>query len=169
MPSVGFGTFRLKDEVVKQAVRDAIHAGYRHIDTATIYRNETEIGSVLQEIYNKPSSNIKRADIWITSKLSPYDMKSPRAALLKSLADLQTTYLDLYLIHWPAVARKAASSPENKRLRIEAWNVLNEAKHEGLVSRIGVSNFTPQHLTELMHETKYGIQGAFIQMEIHPW
>jgi len=169
IPSVGLGTFRLKDEAVKQAVRDAIRTGYRHIDTAAIYRNETEIGSVLQEIYSEQDSNIIRSDIWITSKLSPYDMKNPRAALLKSLADLQTTYLDLYLIHWPAVARKSASSPENKRLRIEAWRVLNEAKREGLVSRIGVSNFTSQHLSELMHETEFGIQGAFVQMEVHPW
>lgn len=169
MPPVGFGTFRLKGEAVKQAIREAIHTGYRHIDTAAIYHNETEIGDVLQEIYNKPSSNIRRSDLWITSKLSPYDMKSPRAALLKSLANLQTTYMDLYLIHWPAVARKAASSPENKRLRIEAWKFLNEAKSEGLVSRIGVSNFTPQHLTELMYETECGIRGAFVQMEIHPW
>ena len=55
------------------------------------------------------------------------------------------------------------------RLRIEAWKVLNEAKREGLVRHIGVSNFTPQHIQELMNETTYGIQGAFVQMEIHPW
>jgi len=169
IPPVGLGTFRLKGEAVKQAVRDAIHAGYSHIDTAAIYHNEAEIGSVLQEIYSKPSSQVRRCDLWITSKLSPYNMKDPRAALLKSLSDLQTTYLDLYLIHWPAVARQAASSPENKKLRIEAWKVLNEAKREGLVSRIGVSNFTVQHLSELMHETEFGIQGAFVQMETHPW
>lgn len=169
VPSVGLRTFRLKGEAVKQAVIDAINVGYRHIDTAAIYRNEVEIGSALQEIYNKPCSNVRRSDLWITSKLSPYDMKNPQAALLKSLTDLRTTYLDLYLIHWPAAARKSASSPENKMLRIEAWKVLNEAKRDGLVSRIGVSNFTPQHLNELMHETEFGIQGAFVQMEIHPW
>jgi diketogulonate reductase-like aldo/keto reductase len=169
MPSVGLGTFRLESQAVRQAVQDAIRIGYRHIDTAAIYHNEKDIGLALQELYNEPSATLTREDLWLTSKLSPYDMKTPRAALLKTLSSLQVNYLDLYLIHWPAVARKAASSPVNKRLRIEAWNVLNEAKREGLVRHIGVSNFTPQHIQELIDETEYGIQGAFVQMEIHPW
>lgn len=169
IPPIGLGTFRLNDQAVQQCIRHAIHLGYRHIDTATIYKNEIAIGNVLQEIYKAPECNLSRSDIWLTTKLSPYDMKAPRAALLKSLAALQTEYLDLYLIHWPAVARKPADSPENKRLRIQAWNVLNTAKREGLVRHIGVSNFTSQHLRELMEETDYGIQGAFVQMEIHPW
>jgi diketogulonate reductase-like aldo/keto reductase len=150
-------------------VRDAIRIGYRHIDTAAIYRNEKDIGAVLQETYNNPSNTLTRSDFWITSKLSPYDMKKPRESLLQTLRSLQTDYLDLYLIHWPAVARKAASSPEHKRLRLDAWKELNEAKREGLLRHVGVSNFTPQHIQELMDETEYGIQGAFIQMEIHPW
>jgi diketogulonate reductase-like aldo/keto reductase len=150
-------------------VRDAIRIGYRHIDTAAIYRNEKDIGAVLQETYNNPSNDLTRSDFWITSKLSPYDMKKPRESLLQTLRSLQTDYLDLYLIHWPAVARKAASSPEHKRLRLDGWKELNEAKREGLLRHVGVSNFTPQHIQELMDETEYGIQGAFVQMEIHPW
>lgn len=169
IPPIGLGTFRLKNEAVKEAIREALSIGYRHIDTAAIYRNEKDIGLVLQELYHEPSSSLTRSELWITSKLSPYDMRTPRAALLTSLASLQTDYLDLYLIHWPAAARQATSSPENKRLRIEAWKVLNEAKREGLVRHIGVSNFTPQHIQELVDETEFGIQGAFIQMEIHPW
>ena len=169
IPPVGLGTFRLKDETVQQVVRDAIRVGYRHIDTAAIYQNERDIGVVLHETYNNPSNLLARSDFWITSKLSPYDMKKPREALLQTLRSLQTDYLDLYLIHWPAIARKAASSAEHKRLRLEAWRVLNEAKHEGLLRHIGVSNFTPQHIQELMDETEYGIQDAFVQMEIHPW
>ncbi|RFU33899.1 hypothetical protein B7463_g2407, partial [Scytalidium lignicola] len=169
IPPIGLGTFRLKHEAVQPVIRDGIRIGYRHIDTAAIYQNEKEIGLVLQELFNAPSSTIKRSDLWITSKLSPYDMKSPRAALLKSLSSLQTDYLDLYLIHWPAGAKLPTSSPENKRLRIEAWNVLNEAKQEGLIHHIGVSNFTPQHIQELIDETTYDFQGAFVQMEIHPW
>lgn len=167
IPAVGLGTFRVKNDAVKQMVRDAIGLGYRHIDTAAIYRNETDIGSVLQELYAS-SGTLSRPDMWITSKLSPYDMKTPRAALLKSLSNLQTDYLDLYLIHWPAMARKPANSPVNKKLRLEAWNVLNEAKQEGLVRHIGMSNFTVDHLRELSH-TEWGIHGAFVQMEIHPW
>ncbi|KAN0098863.1 Aldo/keto reductase [Hyaloscypha variabilis] len=169
MPPIGLGTFRLKGEAVKPVVRDAIRIGFRHIDTAAIYRNEQAIGAVLQETYHNPQTTITRSDFWITSKISPYDMKRPREALLQTLRLLQTDYLNLYLIHWPAVARKSANSPEHKRLRLEAWNVLNEAKREGLVRHIGVSNFTPQHIQELIDETKYGIQDAFIQMEIHPW
>ena len=168
MPPVGLGTFRLKHDAVKPVLRDAIRLGYRHIDTAAIYRNEAEIGEVLQELYASDEYNIARDDLWITSKLSPYDMATPQNALLKSLAALQTTYLDLYLIHWPALARKPASSPENKRLRLEAWKVLNDARKQGLVRHIGVSNFTAEHLRELS-ETEWGIKHAFVQMEIHPW
>ncbi|KAH7312935.1 NADP-dependent oxidoreductase domain-containing protein [Rhexocercosporidium sp. MPI-PUGE-AT-0058] len=168
IPPVGLGTFRLKRECVKPAVRDAIQLGYRHIDTASIYRNETEIGQVLQELYASDVNSLSRSDLWITSKLSPYDMATPRKALLSSLSALQTSYLDLYLIHWPAMARKPASSPENKSLRLEAWRMLNEAKKEGLVRHIGVSNFTVEHLNELS-ETQWGIGHAFVQMEIHPW
>jgi diketogulonate reductase-like aldo/keto reductase len=96
-------------------------------------------------------------------------MKRPREALLKSLSLLQISYLDLYLIHWPALARKPSSSPIHKQLRLEAWNILNETKREGLVRNIGVSNFTPDHIQELRDETEYGINGVYIQMEIHPW
>ncbi|PVH68996.1 Aldo/keto reductase, partial [Cadophora sp. DSE1049] len=168
IPPVGLGTFRLKHDTVKPVVRVAIRLGYRHIDTATIYRNEAEIGEVLQETYALETNDLSRSDFWITSKLSPYDMATPRKSLLKTLAALQTPYLDLYLIHWPAMARKPASSPENKRLRLEAWKVLNEAKKEGLVKHVGVSNFTVEHLRELS-ETEWGIKDIFVQMEIHPW
>jgi diketogulonate reductase-like aldo/keto reductase len=169
IPPVGLGTFRLKGETVQQVVRDAIRCGYRHIDTAAIYQNERDIGVVLRETYNNPSNLLTRSDFWITSKLSPYDLKKPREALLQTLQSLQTDYLDLYLIHWPAIARKAASSAEHKRLRLEAWRILSEAKHEGLLRHIGLSNFTPQHIQELVDETEFGIQDAFVQMEIHPW
>lgn len=169
IPPVGLGTFRLKGEAVQSILREAIQIGYRHIDTAAIYRNEAEIGTVLQETYNDPSSTLSRSDFWISSKLSPYDMKKPREALKTTLRSLQTDYLDLYLIHWPAAARKSAPSPEHKRLRLEAWKVLNEAKRQGLLLNIGVSNFTTQHIQELVDETIYGIQGAFVQMEIHLW
>ncbi len=154
---------------MQQMLRDAIRIGYRHIDTAAIYRNEEDIGAVLQETYQNPSNTLTRSDFWLTSKLSPYNMKNPRESLLQTLNSLQTEYLDLYLIHWPAVARKSTSSSEHKRLRLEAWRVMNEAKSEGLLRHVGVSNFTPQHIQELIDETEYGIQGAFIQMEIHPW
>jgi diketogulonate reductase-like aldo/keto reductase len=169
IPPVGLGTFRLKGETVQQVVRDAIRIGYRHIDTAAIYQNERDIGAVLQETYNNTSNLLGRSDFWITSKLSPYDMRKPREALLQTLRSLQTDYLDLYLIHWPAMARKAASSAEHRRLRLEAWKVLNEAKHEGLLRHIGVSNFRPQHIQELLDETEYDLQDAFVQMETHPW
>src|SRR5690349_3133449 len=120
IPPIGLGTFRLKGEAVRASIREAISLGYRHIDTAGIYHNEKDIGDVLQELYkitsDSSSSRMSRQDLWLTSKLSPYDMRTPRQALFKSLAALQTPYLDLYLIHWPALARKPATSPINKRL-----------------------------------------------------
>ncbi|KAH8650950.1 NADP-dependent oxidoreductase domain-containing protein [Tricladium varicosporioides] len=173
IPPIGLGTFRLKGEAVRSSIREAISLGYRHIDTAGIYHNEEDIGEVLQELYNTPSNSsnkrVSRQDLWLTSKVSPYDMKSPRQALLKSLSALQTPYLDLYLIHWPALARKPAASPINKQLRFEAWKVLNEAKQEGLVRNIGVSNFTVAHIQELVDESEFGFKDAWVQMEIHPW
>lgn len=68
VPPIGLGTFRLKHDAVKQPIRDAIRLGYRHIDTATIYRNETEIGDVLQDIYNSASNRISRSNLWITCR-----------------------------------------------------------------------------------------------------
>lgn len=169
IPLIGLGTYRLKGTAVQQPLRDAVRLGYRHIDTAAIYRNETEIGLTLQDLYSDPSIGVTRSDLWITSKLSPYDMKTPRASLLASLDALQVEYLDLYLIHWPGLARKSSSTPLNKKLRLEAWKILNQAKREGLVRHIGVSNFTPNHIQELIDATEYGIQDAFVQMEVHPW
>lgn len=165
-PTIGFGTFRLKGSEVEEPLRDAIALGYRHIDTAAIYKNESEIGSILQDLY--ATTSLLRSSLHITSKLSPYDLASPREALLKSLSKLQTSYLDIYLIHWPAVARTDSSSGVHRQLRLEAWKVLNEAKCEGLVREIGVSNFTVQHVRELQ-ATEWGIRGCWVQMECHPW
>jgi diketogulonate reductase-like aldo/keto reductase len=171
IPMIGLGTFRCHNTSVQKSIQNAIELGYRHIDTAAIYKNESDIGRILQNIYSSSSTTsrpIRRSDLWITSKLSPYDLKRPRENLLKSLARLQTHYLDLYLIHWPAVAKERLTSPVHKELRLEAWKVLNEARTEGLVKNIGISNFTPEHIQEL-EESSYGIEGAYIQMEIHPW
>jgi diketogulonate reductase-like aldo/keto reductase len=99
IPPAGLGTFRLKGEALQQVIRDAIRIGYHHTDTAAIYRNKKGIGTVLQETYNNPSNILTRSDFWITSKLSPHDMKKPRESLLQTLHSLQTDYLHLYLIH----------------------------------------------------------------------
>ncbi|KAI9054960.1 hypothetical protein LZ554_002103 [Drepanopeziza brunnea f. sp. 'monogermtubi'] len=169
IPRIGLGTFRLKRDAVTQPLLAALRLGYRHIDTASIYNNEPEIGRALQAAYADPSRSIRRSDLWITSKLSPYDMAGdPRAALLKSLRDLQTPYLDLYLVHWPAMARTSLVSPENRAARLAAWKVLNEARAEGLVRSIGVSNFTVGHLRELQ-ATEWGVRGIVVQMEVQPW
>jgi diketogulonate reductase-like aldo/keto reductase len=131
---------------------------------------------------NPRSSTLATSDIQENSKMPPIHSFPPVGlgtfqlkgeALQQALHDairLGYRHIDAAAIWiWPAVARKAASSPKNKTLRIEAWKVLTEAKREGLLHHVGVSNFTPQHIQELMDETEYGIQGAFVQMEIHLW
>jgi diketogulonate reductase-like aldo/keto reductase len=97
IPAVGFGTWKAPPHQVETAVEHALRAGYRHIDCAPIYRNEGEVGRGIKK------SNVKREDIFITTKLwnTKHDPKDVEGALDQSLNDLGTTYVDLYLMHWP--------------------------------------------------------------------
>jgi 2,5-diketo-D-gluconate reductase A len=138
MPMVGFGTWQLGGRQAYDAVRCALEAGYRHIDTATMYGNEAEVGRALRD------SGLDRREVFITTKLPPGRFGKERATISESLAGLGTDYVDLWLIHWPD--RRAGSS-------VKAWREMRTLRSEGKARTIGVSNFSPAQIDELTADT----------------
>ena len=129
IPAIGFGTFMIPaDGTTYETVKTAIDLGIRHIDTATAYFNEQEVGQAVKD------SEVEREDIWITSKLwlQDYEYEDAKKAIDLSLEKLGTDYMDLYLLHQPYGKVD------------EAWRALEEAKEEGKVLSVGVSNMTPK-------------------------
>ncbi len=153
IPVVGLGTWKSEPgEATYKAVLDSINAGYRHIDTARAYDNESDVGRAVKD------SDVSRKDLFITTKLWNRHQGYDEAieACEKSLARLSCDYIDLYLIHWPL-----------KGKRNDSWKALIELQQRGLCRSIGVSNFTIDHLVEL--EKKFGILPAANQVEFHPY
>jgi 2,5-diketo-D-gluconate reductase A len=134
MPQVGFGTWKLRNDEARDAVLAALSAGYRHIDTATMYANEAEIGEALED------SGLARADLFVTTKIRPSDAGKARAILRQSLRALRTDYLDLWLVHWP---------PSHKGESRQLWNELLEIRAGGHVRDVGVSNYSLTELDDL--------------------
>ncbi len=149
MPMLGFGTNTLRDAVGVQSVSDAISVGYRLIDTAHIYGNESSVGEGIKQ------SGIKREELFVTSKLWVDDAgyESTKKAFQTSLDKLGLTYLDLYLIHRPRGDVKGT------------WKAMEELYEEGKIKAIGVSNFSPEQLEDLMGYAK--IKPAINQIETH--
>ena len=174
MQTIGLGTWKATGNDVKQAVKDALYAGYRHIDTAAIYGNETEIGEALAEVFSE--GNIFREDVFITSKLWNNAHKEGQVmpALQQSLDRLQLAYLDLYLIHWPVAFKNDVQHPEKPSdyysleevPLIETWRQMETAKETGMARHIGVSNFSDVKLKELLPKAK--IKPEMNQVELHP-
>ncbi len=131
MPLVGFGTWKLRGHQAHQAVLAALAAGYRHIDTATMYGNEDEVGKALRD------SGLPRDEVFLTTKIRPSDAIRARAILKSSLRALGTDYLDLWLVHWPS-----SQSGQSRQL----WNELIAMQADGQVRDVGVSNY---HLAQL--------------------
>jgi 2,5-diketo-D-gluconate reductase A len=134
IPIVGFGTWQATGRTARIAVRTALEHGYRHVDTATIYRNEREVGEAIRE------SGVPRADIFVTTKLPPSDAHRARQTLDKSLRLLGTDYVDLWLIHWPVDGGAS----------IQTWRALLAARDAGLAKAVGVSNYDPAKIDELI-------------------
>lgn len=172
--AIGLGTWKAKGSEVKKAVKDALYAGYRHIDTAASYGNEKEIGEAMQEVFDEGS--ILREDVFITSKLwnDSHQEGYVIPAIQESLKDLQLDYLDLYLIHWPVAFRPDVDFPEKpddflsleEVPIIETWKQMEKAKDEGYTRHIGVSNFSEKKLRNLIEKAK--VKPEMNQVELHP-
>lgn len=149
MPTIGFGTYSLRDDICKRSVAEAISVGYRLFDTASRYGNETFVGSGIKE------SGIKRKELFITSKLWVDDAgyEKTKIAFETSLKKLDTDYLDLYLIHRPRGDFKGS------------WRMMEELYKEGKIKAIGISDFTPAQYNDLMLAAK--IKPAVNQIETH--
>ncbi|MBE4704107.1 aldo/keto reductase [Spiroplasma platyhelix] len=156
MPQFGLGTYLMnKQDEAYQAVLVALENGYRHIDTAQYYKNETEIGRALKDFLAK-HPEVKRADIFITSKIwnDDHEYEKAKQAFSEILKRLDVEYLDLCLVHWPT------------KNRYQCWKFLEEAYQAGKVRAIGVSNFKVHHLEDFLKQVK--IKPMVNQIETHP-
>jgi diketogulonate reductase-like aldo/keto reductase len=153
LPAIGLGTYPLKGEDALRAVGSGLAAGYRLLDTAVNYRNESEVGQALA------GSGVCRSDVVVTTKLPGRDHGYDRtlASCEGSLTRLGLDVIDLYLIHWP--------NPSVDRY-VQSWRAMVELRERGLVRSIGVSNFTAAHLTRLQQEV--GVLPVVNQVELHP-
>lgn len=160
IPKLGFGTWKAAEgEQAENAVLCAISEGYRHIDTASFYKNEVSIGKAIAK------SGVPREELFITTKLWNADRgyEQTLKAFDLSLANLGVAYLDLYLIHWPASAHQFANW---KEINAGTWRALEHLYKEGKVKAIGVSNFYVHHLEALLEAAV--IKPMVNQIEFHP-
>ncbi|XP_073410709.1 9,11-endoperoxide prostaglandin H2 reductase-like isoform X2 [Dendrobates tinctorius] len=166
MPLLGLGTFRLRglDDLL-QAVDAALECGYRSFDTAAGYHNEVELGDVFRQLL--PKYGLRRSDIFITSKLHPSFLgPGTHDAFLNSMEKLDFRYLDLYLVHWPGKKGWRSDDVRNQWAREETWRNLEFLYSSGNIRALGVSNYTEDHLAELLELCR--IRPAVLQVECHP-
>jgi diketogulonate reductase-like aldo/keto reductase len=151
IPQLGFGVFQIPPEDTADCVREALAAGYRHIDTARAYRNEAQVGEAVRESDDH---------VYVTTKLWNADQgrDSGRQAFEKSFERLGLDHIDLYLIHWPLPM---------KELYVETWETLVELSSDDRLRSIGVSNFQPAHLDRIVEAT--GVTPVINQIELHPY
>jgi len=154
IPQLGFGVFQIPADETQRAVEAALEVGYRHIDTAAIYRNEDAVGAAIR------ASGIPRDELFITTKLwnDQQGAGHAPAAIEESLRRLGLDHVDLYLIHWP--------TPE-RGLQIETWQALQRFKAEGLTRETGVSNYRIEDLKLLQDAGE--VLPVINQVELHPY
>lgn len=151
IPQLGFGVFQVPPAETQKAVEDALEAGYRHIDTAAAYRNESGVGAAIK------ASGISREELFITTKLRNGEQGQAAVAFDNSRRELGLDVIDLYLIHWPV---------PSQGLFVDAWKTLEKIHADGGARAIGVSNFLPDHLDTLLASAD--VVPAVNQFELHP-
>lgn len=148
MPLVGFGTWSLRGAAAVKAVRTALDVGYRLLDTATMYRNEAEVGRAIRD------SGIPRDELFVTTKLQPGDAGKEREIIQASLSALGLQHVDLWLVHWPP----------SDRVLVRTWERFLAIRNEGLATAVGVSNYSIGQIDRLIDAT--GVAPAVNQV---PW
>ncbi len=153
VPQLGFGVFQIPPQDTAEVVTQALHAGYRHIDTAAAYGNEAGVGEAIH------TAGLDRDEVFITTKCfnDDHGYDTAMRACKASLERLEMSYVDLYLIHWPV--------PAHDRF-VETWKAFIDLQAAGLARAIGVSNFEAAHLDRIIAET--GVTPAINQVELHP-
>ncbi len=175
MPLMGLGTWKSNDGEAYRAVREAIRIGYRHLDCASRYENEAEIGQALGDAFAE--GDVEREQLWVTSKLwnNAHYPDDVRPALVQTLTDLRLDYLDLYLMHWPVAIRPGMLMPAsgNDLLSLDivplssTWQAMEACCREGLVRHIGLSNFSISKTRDIL--TTCQIRPENMQVESHPF
>jgi 2,5-diketo-D-gluconate reductase A len=156
IPQLGFGVFKIDPAETADAVIEALRVGYRHIDTAEMYRNETEVGEAVR------ASGLDRSEVYLTSKLNNgfHRPDDARRAFDGTLEALGSDYVDLFLIHWPLPTLYDGDF-------VSTWLTLEEFYRQGRARSIGVSNFQVSHLRRLVQEGE--VVPAVNQIEVHPY
>jgi 2,5-diketo-D-gluconate reductase A len=150
MPLLGLGTWQLRGRSAHRAALWALEVGYRHFDTATMYRNEAELGRALRD------SGLARDHVFITTKLPPNEAGNEQHTIERSLKALGTDYVDLWLVHWPP-----------RQDGLATWRAFADVAQQGLALAIGVSNYTPQQIDELIEAS--GVIPAVNQISWSPF
>ena len=160
IPCIGYGTWQTPGgDVARDSVKKALELGYRHVDTATVYGNEASVGEGIR------LSGVKREDVFLTTKqwTNERGFENTVAAAERALKTLGVDYLDLYLVHWPAVEKL---SPDWAAINAETWRGFEKLYKDGKVRAIGVSNFMPAQLAALKECAE--VQPMVDQVEFHP-